>query len=82
MLESSEMVLPDADPELINRLATLERENILLKIGVKQLTRIREQWTRSLDELTATKSSLQASKQYLAGPRTPSPLPILVVSRP
>ena len=82
MLESSEMVLPDADPELINRLATLERENILLKIGVKQLTRIREQWTRSLDELTATKSSLQASKQFLDRLLNMAPLPILVVSRP
>ncbi|KFB75259.1 MAG: response regulator [Candidatus Accumulibacter phosphatis] len=76
------MVLPDADPDLTKRLATLERENVLLKIGVKQLTRIREQWTRSLDELTATKSSLQASKQFLDRLLNTAPLPILVVSRP
>ncbi len=76
------MVLPDADPALIRRLATLERENILLKISVKQLTRIREQWTRSLDELTATKSSLQASKRFLDRLLNTAPLPILVVSRP
>ncbi len=51
--------------EMAGRIAALERENRLLQIGVAQLTRIRSQWTRSLDELKATKEKLQAANASL-----------------
>lgn len=76
------MPLPGTDSELTQRISTLERENRLLKIGVRQLTRIREQWTRSLDELTATKLRLQLTNQFLDQLVHTAPLPILVITRP
>lgn len=55
----------DADEDLRKRVSALERENRLLQIGVAQLTRIREQWTRSLDQLKANKSRLQVANESL-----------------
>ncbi len=54
-----------ADQKPERRIAALERENRLLQIGVAQLNRIREQWTRSLDELKATRERLQAANVAL-----------------
>ncbi len=74
------MSTPAADDA--RRLGALERENRLLKIGVGQLTRIREQWTRSLDELKAAKAGLQASNQFLDRLLRTAPLPVMVLAQP
>ncbi len=55
----------DSAGDLARRVAALERENRLLQIGVAQLNRIREQWTRSLDELKAAKARLQVANETL-----------------
>lgn len=76
------MAEPGNAADLVKRVSALERENRLLQIGVKQLTRIREQWTRSLDELKATKSRLQVSNQFLDRLLRTAPLPVLVLTKP
>jgi diguanylate cyclase (GGDEF)-like protein/PAS domain S-box-containing protein len=74
--------MSESESSLARRVSTLERENRLLQIGLKQLTRIREQWTHSLDELKATKSRVEISRKFLDQLLHTAPLPVLVLSRP
>ncbi|MGZ8996042.1 MAG: diguanylate cyclase domain-containing protein, partial [Rhodospirillales bacterium] len=60
--------------------SALERENRLLRTSVKQLGRIRQQWTRALDELRQSKSDLQVSNRFLDRLLDTAPLPVLLVT--
>jgi diguanylate cyclase (GGDEF)-like protein/PAS domain S-box-containing protein len=70
------------ETDLAQRLVTLERENRLLQHAMSQLARIREQWTRALDELKETKARLKASNRFLDRLLHTAPLPVLVLTRP
>lgn len=72
-----------ADPLLLSqRVSLLERENRLLRTGVKQLARIREQWTRSLTQLQQTKAELQVANRFLDQLLQTAPLPVVLLTRP
>ncbi|MGZ9035395.1 MAG: hypothetical protein ACXW25_13445, partial [Rhodospirillales bacterium] len=66
--------------DLAQRVSALERENRLLRTSVKQLGRIRQQWTRALDELRQSKSDLQVSNRFLDRLLDTAPLPVLLVT--
>lgn len=67
---------------LAQRASALERENRLLRTSVKQLARIRQQWTRALDELKQSKTDLQVSNRFLDRLLDTAPLPVLLVTAP
>lgn len=73
---------PAGVSDLAQRVCALERENRLLKTSVKQLARIRQQWTRALDELKQSKADLQASNHFLDRLLDTAPLPVLLAALP
>lgn len=68
--------------DLAPRVSALERENRLLKTSVKQLARIRQQWTRALDELKQSKADLQVSNRFLDRLLDTAPLPVVLATMP
>lgn len=54
------------DDDLCHRVEALERENRLLKEGLKQADRIRHLWLDAMEELKATKAKLEQSNANLS----------------
>lgn len=75
------MAEQSADADLLQRFSAIERENRLLRISVKQLAKIRLQWTRSLDQLKHTKSELQVANRFLDRLVQTAPLPVLILTK-
>jgi len=71
----------EAPRTLAERVSALDRENRLLRSGVKQLTRIRQNWARSVDELKLVKGRLEASNRFLDRLLQSAPLPVVVLDR-